>query len=74
MCRGYERRRSHEFEHTRVITYMIAQVNSTKPLGNMEKWWPLLTDEKEHIEDLNKYAEDLLSEYKRLYPKRFGKA
>lgn len=74
MSRGFERRRSQEFEHTRVIVYTMAQVNSTKKLPAMEKFWPLLTDEVEEVEDLNKYAANLLEMYKSKFPKRFGKA
>lgn len=53
---------------------MIAQVNSTKQLGGMEKFWPLPTDAKDEPEDLNKYAADLLEMYKSKFPKKFGKA
>lgn len=73
MCRGYERTRSHEFEHTRTLAYTIMQVNSTAKLPPMEKFWPLPTDDVPEPEDLNKYQKDLVAEYARLFPKKFGK-
>lgn len=60
MVRGYDQRRSHEFEHTRAICYHIVAVNRDpkKAFPTMEKFWPLPSDKEG--------AEDEDTEYKRL--------
>lgn len=47
MVRGFNQKRSHEFEHTRAICYNILAVNRDpkKPFPTIEKFWPLSTDE-----------------------------
>lgn len=60
MAKGYNRRRSLEFEHTRAICYHIVAVNRDpkKPFPKIEKFWPLPTDDDN--------APDEQAEYKRL--------
>lgn len=47
MVRGFNQKRSHEFEHTRAICYHILAVNRDpkKPFPSIEKFWPLSTDD-----------------------------
>lgn len=60
MSRGYNKRRSQDFEHTRLICYHIVAVNRDpkKPFPTVQKFMPLPTD------DDNLPNED--EEYKRL--------
>lgn len=61
--RGFNKKRSREFEHTRSICYHIVAVNRDpkKPFPKIEKFWPLPTD------DENAPSEQ--QEYKRLKEK-----
>lgn len=76
MSRGYDKKRSLEFEHTRVICYTLAAVNrsSEKAFPTMNEFWPLPTDEeavKETKEELEEMHARLLAELKNRFPKKF---
>jgi len=51
--RGFSKKRSHDFEHTRAIVYNILAVNRDpkKPFPAIEKLWPLPTDDIESMEE-----------------------
>jgi hypothetical protein len=76
MVRGYDRVRTKQFEHTRVIVYTMAAANRdpNKPMPAMQEWWPLSTDEAEiqaREEDLNEMHARMLARLKKAHPKRF---
>jgi hypothetical protein len=60
MTRGYNKRRSLDFEHTRAICYHVVAVNRDpkKPFPTIQKFWELPTD-KDNLPDEE-------TEYKRL--------
>jgi hypothetical protein len=68
MARGYNRRRSQAFEHTRAICYHIAAVNRDpkKSFPTMQKYWPLPTDEDSEPDEQTEYKrlKSLLNNYK----------
>jgi len=72
MARGYNKRRSQEFEHTRAICYHIVAVNRDpkKVFPKIEKFWPLpsdddsLPDEDAEYKRLKQKIKDTLSQYK----------
>lgn len=48
--RGYAKRRSRAWEHTRQVCYTIAQANSIERLPPINVWWQLDTDEGESLD------------------------
>ena len=53
MVRGFNRKMSHEYEHTRALCYMYASVNRDpkKAWPSIQKFWPLPTDEDSAIDE-----------------------
>jgi len=68
LCKGFFRRRSHDFEHTRAICYHIAAVNRDpkKPFPSIAKYWPLPTDDDGQLDDQTEYKrlKGILAQYK----------
>ena len=74
MSRGYDRKRSLEFEHTRAICWILAKAHSSEPVKPMQDFWPLPTDEdsiEQEQEDLNALQARLMLQYKQLFPNKF---
>ena len=76
MVRGHDRVRTKQFEHTRVLAYMMAAANreAGKAFPSMQEFWPLSTDQAEiqsREEDLNEMHARMLDRLKKAHPKRF---
>lgn len=75
MSRGYDKKRSLEFEHTRVICWMIALSTGSKEVPrSMQDFWRLPTDEnaiEEEKEDLNALQARLMAQYAAAFPTKF---
>ena len=46
LMEGWSRRHARYLEGVRIIAHTIAQVNTDKKLPTVDKWLPLVTDEK----------------------------
>lgn len=70
MVRGFNQKRSHEFEHTRAICYNILAVNRDpkKPFPAIEKFWPLSTDEEIDMDAEEKRLLGILEKFKKDKP------